>query len=91
VYRPEQQATEPPRKAEWSCRTGQEWAGTRLVFRLEPAAKGTLLHFTHADWKAETEYFVACNTTWGELMFRLKAAAEGNSRGPLFRVGSLAY
>jgi uncharacterized protein YndB with AHSA1/START domain len=91
VYRLERQTTEPPRKAEWSCRTGQEWAGTRLVFRLEPAAKGTLLHFTHAGWKAETEYFVACNTTWGELIFRLKAAAEGNPRGPLFRVGSLVY
>lgn len=44
----------------------------------------SLLRFSHAGWQAETEYFVSCNTTWGELMFRLKAAAEGKNPGPLF-------
>jgi hypothetical protein len=38
-----------------------------------------------------TEYFTSCNTTWGDLMFRLKSAAEGKSRGPLFLAGDLAY
>jgi hypothetical protein len=50
-----------------------------------------LLRFTHADWAADTDYFVSCTTTWGELMFRLKSAAEGKSRGPLFLAASLAY
>jgi hypothetical protein len=50
-----------------------------------------VLDFFHAQWRSETPYFTSCNTTWGELMFRLKAAAEGKPRGPLFRRSALAY
>lgn len=63
----------------------------RLVFELEGAGGGTLVRFTHAGWQSESDYFVSCATVWGELMFRLKAAAEGKPRGPLFLQGSLAY
>ena len=52
---------------------------------------GTLLRFTHGGWKSETDYFFNCNTTWGELMYRLKSAAKGKSRGPLFLASDLAY
>jgi hypothetical protein len=54
-------------------------------------ACGALVRFTHAAWESATDYFVSCTTTWGELMFRLKSAAEGKSRGPLFLPASLAY
>jgi hypothetical protein len=58
---------------------------------MEAAGAGTLVRFTNADWEAETDYFVSCTTVWGELLFRLKAAAEGKPRGPLFLKDSLAY
>jgi hypothetical protein len=45
---------------------------------------GTLVRFTHANWKDETDCFVSSTTVWGELMFRLKSAVEGKPRGPLF-------
>jgi uncharacterized protein YndB with AHSA1/START domain len=77
--------------ASWRCDTGQEWTGTQLRFVLTPADGATLLQFTHADWQAATEYFRMCNTTWGELMYRLKAVAEGRSPGPLFLKSGLAY
>ena len=32
-----------------------------------------------------------CCSKWGELMFRLKGAAEGKSPGPLFLSNALAY
>ena len=81
-----------PCEAEWACESGEEWNGTRLLFDLEPQKEGrTLLRFSHADWRAETDYFVACTTTWGELMFRLKAAAEGRTPGPLFSATGMAY
>jgi hypothetical protein len=51
----------------------------------------TVLRFKHMYWAAETDYFVSCNTTWGELMFRLKAAAEGKGIDPLFKKNGLAY
>jgi len=80
-----------PRQAHWLCHTGKEWSGTRLLFNLAPDGKNTLLRFTHADWQAETDYFVSCTTAWGGLMFRIKAAAEGRPRGTLFLANSLAY
>jgi len=91
VYRLGVKTNDAPKHAEWACESGDEWSGTRLIFHLEPTDTGTLLRFAHAGWKAETDYFIACNTTWGELMYRLKAAAEGKSPGPLFRVAEMAY
>jgi len=82
---------QPPARAEWTCETGDEWKGTRIAFELENRGAGTFLRFTHGGWRSEPEYFVNCNTTWGELMYRLKAAAEGKSRGPLFLANDLAY
>lgn len=81
-----------PDEAAWACQSGEEWIGTRLLFSLEPQKEGrTLLRFSHADWQAETDYFVSCTTTWGELMFRLKAVAEGKTPGPLFSATGMAY
>ena len=91
VYRLRKQNATQPKRMEWLCETGQEWSGTRLVFHMEQRGNGTLLRFTHAGWQAPTDYFTSCNTTWGGLMFRLKAAAEGKSPGPLFLRDSLAY
>jgi uncharacterized protein YndB with AHSA1/START domain len=91
VYRLKAQTMQPPQQAEWLVETGKEWSGTRIVFQLEATKSGTLIRFTHAGWQAATDYFISCNTTWGELMFRLKAAAEGHSRGPLFLADTLAY
>jgi hypothetical protein len=91
VYRLRLAADEPPRGAEWVCETGDEWNGTHIVFRLEGRGAATLLGFSHAGWRSETDYFIACNTTWGELMYRLKATAEGKGRGPLFLPGDMAY
>jgi hypothetical protein len=80
-----------PRQAHWLCQSGKEWSGTRLLFDLTEQKNQTVLRFNHAHWAAETDYFVACNTTWGELMFRIKAAAEGKNPGPLFTGTGLAY
>jgi len=91
VYRLQLVADRPPLEAEWLCGTGDEWNGTRLRFRLEETKSGTLLRFIHADWRARSNYFVSCTTTWGALMFRLKAAAEGQTPGPLFLADSMAY
>lgn len=63
----------------------------RLTFELMPGEQGTSLRFCHADWKAVTDYFTSCNTTWGGLLFRLRAAAEGCNPGPLFRRDALSY
>ena len=75
----------------WQCDSGKEWEGTGISFRTEANDGSTLLRFIHGNWKKETDYFVLCNTTWGELMYRLKAAAEGKAPGPLFTMTGLAF
>ncbi len=80
-----------PLRAHWLCQSGKEWSGTRLLFDLIQQKDQTVLRFTHAGWQAETDYMVSCTTTWGELMFRLKATAEGKTPGPLFSATGLAY
>jgi len=91
VYRLRLAGGKPPDQVEWKCETGDEWQDTTLGFRMEPSKTGTLLRFTHGGWRGESDYFTSCNTTWGELMFRLKAAAEGKSPGPLFSAGDMSY
>lgn len=91
IYRPARTGDQPPSHAQWRCDSGAEWSGTRIEFLLEPRGAGTFLRFSHADWAAETDYFLSCNTTWGELMFRLKAAEEGKTAGPLFLAAAMAY
>lgn len=90
VYRLRPAIESPPIEFAFRCETGQEWAGTRIAFSLAEIKTGTQLRFTHGDWQAATDYFVSCNTVWGELMFRLKAVAEGGLPGPLFRTNSMA-
>ena len=91
VYRLRAQGQERPQRAEWLCESGAEWEGTRLIFVLESRPAGTLLRFTHAGWRADTDYFISCNTTWGALMLRLKAVAEAKSPGPLFLEDGMGY
>jgi uncharacterized protein YndB with AHSA1/START domain len=91
IYRLKLVRAAAPLDAEWLCQTGAEWQNTRLVFQLSQSKAQTLVRFTHAGWQQETDYFIACNTTWGELMYRLKAAAEGKAVGPLFSATGLAY
>lgn len=91
VYRLKPVRIVPPQTAEWVCESGQEWQDTRLLFDVASKNGGALLRFAHADWKAETDYFISCNTTWGVLMFRLKSCAEGKAPGPLFTRNAMAY
>jgi hypothetical protein len=91
VYRFQPAEHQANRRARWTCTTGNEWQGTIIEALLEPMSTGTRLRFAHSCWRKATDYFTSSNTMWGELMFRLKAVAEGRSLGPLFSRGSLAY
>lgn len=84
VYQLRLTAGNSPSRADWVCESGDEWNGTHIVFEMEETKVGTLIRFVHTGWRAESPYFISCNTTWGELMFRLKQAAQGGKPGPLF-------
>ena len=73
----------------WECLGDvDEWRGTRLVWSLLAVEGGTFVRFTHSGWKSVDGWFAQCNSTWGELMHRLKAYVEGKNpgRGSAFAV-----
>src|SRR5579872_2215573 len=68
---------EPGKCVMWSCHGDEpEWNGTTLTWELIPKEAGTTLRFTHSGWKKSSELFAICNSTWGELMYRLKGYIE---------------
>jgi uncharacterized protein YndB with AHSA1/START domain len=81
----------PPQPPNGFANPARNGRARGLFFDTASKNGGTLLQFAHADWNTETDYFISCNTTWGELMFRLKACAEGKAPGPLFTRNAMAY
>jgi uncharacterized protein YndB with AHSA1/START domain len=61
-----------------------EWVGTRIEVDLSEEDGGTRLRFGHKGWRDAEGMYCVCNTTWGELMYRLRDYCEGKGRGPLF-------
>lgn len=76
----------PPKRIVWYCLgDDEEWKGTRLIWDISPKEEGTTLHLLHAYWRSPSSWFATCNTTWGALMYRLKAYLEGRKPGPQWR------
>ncbi len=83
VFRMAIEKLDPGRHIAWACLGDhQEWKGTTLNWVLTPDGKDTILQFTHGNWRSASDYYAMCNSTWGELMYRLKDYAEGKSPGP---------
>lgn len=62
-----------------------EWVGTKLDVRLSRGSDGrTRMQFAHRGWGSAEGFYCVCNTTWGELVYRLRDWCEGRPRGPLF-------
>jgi len=77
-------ALDAPRRVAWTCLGDvDEWAGTTLLFEVEPMDEGTTLRFTHAGWRSVEGAYRVCNTDWGRLMYYLKDYAEGHRTGPM--------
>ena len=83
LYRMTIKTLDPGKQVVWNCRgDNPEWAGTTLTWTITPDGPGSVLRFTHGGWKSASEFFAMCNSTWGELMYRLKGYLEGNNPGP---------
>ena len=84
IYRLRAETMMIPAHAAWSVETGEEWAGTSLAVDLAPTASGAQLTLVHGNWRDSTDFYYVCAATWGMLLYRLKAAAEGSNPGPYF-------
>jgi uncharacterized protein YndB with AHSA1/START domain len=67
----------------WSCHGDPEdWQGTILTWDLTSHEESTVVRFSHSGWKETNEMYAICNSSWGELMHRLKDYVEGRNPGP---------
>ena len=83
VFRMRIEELAPGKRVVWSCSGDHpEWAGTTLTWDIAAENGSTVLRFTHGGWKSVTDFCAACNSTWGELMYRLKDFLEGKKPGP---------
>ena len=83
VFHMKIEKVEPAKHLVWSCHGDPpEWDGTTLEWELSRQGEGTTLRFTHGNWKSTNDYYAMCNSTWGELMYRLKDYVEGKNPGP---------
>jgi hypothetical protein len=74
-----------PQRVTWTC-LGEvdEWTNTRLAWELTDVGGETDVQFTHAGWKSAAGTLPLYNTTWGALLYRLRAHCTGKHFGPLF-------
>lgn len=73
----------PGKRVRWTCHGDHpEWRGTRLDWDITRDGESTVLSFVHAGWREMTPFCASCNSTWGELMYRLKDHVEGRNPGP---------
>ena len=86
VFRMRIEKIDPGKRVVWSCHgDNPEWNGTVLTWELEGDNDSTTVRFKQSKWKAATELYAICNSSWGELIYRLKNYVEGRKPGPLWR------
>jgi uncharacterized protein YndB with AHSA1/START domain len=74
---------EPDRAVSWRCIEGEsEWVGTQLGFELTPNETGTVVLFSHADWRRPSEFMAHCSARWAYFLLSLKAYTETGSGTP---------
>lgn len=86
VFRMTIDKLEPGKTVVWNCHGDHpEWEGTTLTWNIAREDSGTTLRFTHSGWKSASDFCATCNSSWGELMHRLKAYAESGRTDPHWR------
>ncbi|MFY0625571.1 MAG: SRPBCC domain-containing protein [Reichenbachiella sp.] len=67
----------PNKEIHWTCEDGEsEWISTKIKFILEKKDNRTLLHFSHENWAAQTEFYASCNFNWAFYLTSLKNLCE---------------
>lgn len=86
VFRMRLDELQSGKRVVWTCLGDvPEWKGTRLSWTLAKNGKRTRLRLAHGRWRSTRGWFATCNSTWGELLHRLKAYLEGRRPGPHFK------
>ncbi len=77
---------DPGTQVRWRCVGGaDEWIGTTLTFDLADGDDGTVVLFTHADWRSPSDFMAHCSARWAYFLLSLKQLAETGTGTPFPR------
>jgi uncharacterized protein YndB with AHSA1/START domain len=83
IFRMTIEQLDPGRTVVWRCHGEHpEWDGTTLAWSVAREDGASMLRFSHSDWREMSEFCAMCNSTWGELLYRLKAYVESGRANP---------
>jgi uncharacterized protein YndB with AHSA1/START domain len=83
IFRMMIERLQPGKQVVWTCHGDHpEWDGTTLTWNIAREDGVTMLRFTQSGWKSVTDFYAMCNSTWGELIYRIKDYVEGRNPGP---------
>jgi uncharacterized protein YndB with AHSA1/START domain len=61
----------------WDCiESDPEWVGTKITFDLSEKNGVTSIILRQLNWRAVTEFFMACNYNWAIFLLSLKQYCE---------------
>lgn len=74
----------PDRLVRWrhSGEMPSGWAGSEILFQLEPQEKQTVVLFSHYNWPVSDDFLAHCSTKWAVFMLSLKSCIETGSGKP---------
>ena len=73
----------PEGQVSWDCIGGaDEWVGTKLNFELTPNDNETVVLFTHADWRDQSDFMAHCSARWAYFLLSLKSLVETGKGTP---------
>lgn len=73
----------PEGHVNWYCVEGaDEWVGTKLSFDLTHKDHETVVLFTHADWRDQSEFMAHCSARWAYFLLSLKGFVETGNGTP---------
>jgi uncharacterized protein YndB with AHSA1/START domain len=76
-------------KVSWECvASPHDWTGTTLTFLLDENDGKTRVRFSHDGWKDNSDFYAACNFSWGRYMESLRQYCQ-TGKGEAF--GSAGY
>lgn len=77
---------EPPELVHWHCIEGpDEWVGTSVAFRIEPARDGpesSVVRFWHGGWDYEDGLLPRCSFEWAMYLDSLRRYLETGTGSP---------
>lgn len=75
---------EAAKRIRWHCISGpEEYVGSEVVFELEAASAGTIVHFEHRQLEGTDDFLAHARQSWQRVLLSLKTYVETGAGTPI--------